>query len=82
MKKNSSIGLEMLPPHPDTYIRTEQLAELTCMTQRFWEARRISGDTPPYVCISKRCVLYKWGDVLEWLEKRKINNTAQSTVQK
>lgn len=67
----------MIPPHPDMYIRTEQLVELTGMTKRFWEARRISGDTPPYVCISKRAIRYRWGDVIEWLEKRKINNTAQ-----
>lgn len=67
----------MIPPHPDIYLKTEQVATLTSMTKRFWEARRISGNTPPYIYLSRRCLVYRWGDVVEWLEKQKINNTVQ-----
>lgn len=59
------------------YLTTKDLEKITTLKVRFWECRRISGDGPPYISISKRAVRYKWGDVLEWLEKRKINNTAQ-----
>jgi predicted DNA-binding transcriptional regulator AlpA len=63
-------------PHPDQLVSSQDLSELTQLSQRFWEARRISGDTPPYIRISKRAVRYRWGDVVEWLNKRMRNNTA------
>ncbi len=63
-------------PHSEQFVSTEDLETYTHLTKRFWEARRISGDSPPYICISKRAVRYRWGDVVEWLNKRMRNNTA------
>jgi predicted DNA-binding transcriptional regulator AlpA len=63
-------------PHPDQLVSTRQLFNYTELTVRFWERRRMSGDTPPYIYISKRAVRYRWGDVVEWLNKRMRNNTA------
>jgi predicted DNA-binding transcriptional regulator AlpA len=63
-------------PHPDQLISTYDLEQYTDLKPRFWEARRISGDTPPYIYISKRAVRYRWGDVQEWLNSKKRHNTA------
>lgn len=63
-------------PHPDQLIDTDDLARFTKTKTRCWEARRMSGDTPPYIYISKRAVRYRWGDVLAWLNDKKRNNTA------
>lgn len=65
-------------PHAEQFVSTEDLEKHTHLTKRFWEARRISGDTPPYVCISKRAVRYRWGDVVDWLNKKMCNNTADA----
>lgn len=56
--------------HPDQYVGTEELAKLTGLTKRFWEARRMSGDSPPFIRISKSTVRYRWGDVQEWLRSK------------
>lgn len=63
-------------PHPDQLLSTEELERYTGLSKRFWEARRISGDGPPYISISKRAVRYRWGDVWDWLQKRRRNNTS------
>lgn len=62
--------------YKDELISTEELVNLTHLSKRFWESRRISGDTPPYIRISRRCVRYRWRDVEEWLENKKVKNTS------
>lgn len=63
-------------PHPDELVSTEELHKLTGFSKRFWESRRISGDTPPFLRISARAVRYRWGDVMQWLDTMKRNNTS------
>ena len=60
----------------DQLLSTEELAKHTSFTMRFWEARRINGDTPPYIALSKRAVRYRWGDVCAWLSKKMKTNTS------
>lgn len=60
--------LENLQNH--TLMTTEQLAEATGFKKRFWESRRLSGDSPPFIRISKSAVRYRWGDVQGWLQAR------------
>ncbi len=67
-------------PHPDQLVSTVDLQKLTDLSQRFWEARRISGDTPPYIRISGRAIRYRWKDVVEWLDNRKRLNTSDKGV--
>lgn len=65
-----------ITPALDQLVSTEELAKLTGFTTRFWEARRITGDTPQYISISKKAVRYRWGDVSDWLTKRIKTNTS------
>jgi predicted DNA-binding transcriptional regulator AlpA len=61
---------------PDQLLSTEELAKHTNFTRRFWESRRITGDSPPFITISKRAVRYRWGDVCQWLNSRVRTNTS------
>ncbi|MBY0463119.1 MAG: AlpA family transcriptional regulator [Alphaproteobacteria bacterium] len=63
-------------PHPSQFLSAKELEKFTGMTRRFWESRRITGDTPPFVRISPRAVRYRWSDVQEWLEKRLRTSTS------
>jgi predicted DNA-binding transcriptional regulator AlpA len=63
-------------PHLDELVSTEELEKLTSLSKRFWETRRISGDTPPFIRLSARAVRYRWGDVLQWLNTKKRLNTS------
>lgn len=60
----------------DTLLSTEELAKRTGFTTRFWEARRISGDTPPFIRFGCRAVRYRWNDVEKWLEDRIYTSTS------
>lgn len=46
-------------------------------TPEFW---RMRGDGPPYYRPGGKKCLYKWGDVLDWLEKSRVENTAQEAA--
>lgn len=63
-------------PHQDQLLTTKELEKFTTLTTRFWEHRRLSGDTPPFIRISDKCVRYLWGDVCKWLENKKRNSTS------
>jgi hypothetical protein len=65
-------------PHADQYLKTGDLEKYTPYKKRFWEARRISGDSPPFIRISSRAVLYRWGDVVSWLEGRTRKSTSDN----
>jgi predicted DNA-binding transcriptional regulator AlpA len=63
-------------PHPNQFLSAKDLERFTGMTQRFWESRRMTGDTPPFIRLSAKAVRYRWGDVQEWLEKRLRTSTS------
>ena len=63
-------------PHPEEMVTTKELQQLTKLTPRFWESRRLSGDTPPFIRLSAKAVRYRWGDVQQWLEKRIRTSTS------
>ena len=59
------------------YVNTKELAERTGFTKRFWENRRITGDTPPYFELGHRAIRYKWADVEKWMNERLKRNTSE-----
>jgi len=63
-------------PHASQLLSSKDLEKFTGLTQRFWESRRLTGDTPPFVRLSPRAIRYRWGDVQEWLEKRLRTSTS------
>ncbi len=60
----------------DELLTTTELAKRTSLTRRFWENRRITGETPPYIQIGDRAVRYKWSDVQSWLDKQTKSSTS------
>lgn len=63
---------------PEEIIDTKLAAKRIDTTPRFLEQRRITGDGPVYFAYSKRCVRYKWGDIVHWLEQRKRRHTSDN----
>lgn len=57
-------------------LTTEQVAKRTGLTPRFWESRRLSGDTPPFIRLGHRVVRYRWNDVEKWLAARVCTSTS------
>lgn len=57
---------------PDQLLTTEEVAQLTTLSVGFFEIGRSAGqrDMPPYHKVGRR-VLYRRGDIMEWLEKRR-----------
>lgn len=57
---------------PDQLLTTEEVAQLTTLSVGFFEIGRSDGNSnlPPYHKVGRR-VLYRRGDILEWLEKRR-----------
>lgn len=63
-------------PHPNQFLSSKELEKFTGLTSRFWESRRITGDSPPFVRLSAKAVRYRWGDVAQWLEQRLRKSTS------
>ena len=61
-------------------LTTSEVANRTNFSRRFWENRRITGDTPIYIQVSKRAVRYRWSDVQSWLDNKLKNNTSSKGV--
>lgn len=52
------------------YMRTEELAAYTGLSERFWHDLRWGGGGPPYVKPSKKIVLYRRTDVDAWMASK------------
>lgn len=68
-------------PHQDQILSSKELEQLTGLKRRFWESRRIKGDSPPFIRISDKCIRYRWGDVLQWFEQRMRKSTSDQGVE-
>jgi hypothetical protein len=66
-----------LPTHPDTLLTSVELARVLKVNDRLPEVWRSSGTGPAYMRAGGRRILYKWGDVLEWLATRRFSSTAE-----
>lgn len=53
-------------PLPRLLLTEEEAARTIGFTARFLQARRLSGDGPPFVRISARAVRYRPEDIDEW----------------
>jgi hypothetical protein len=66
------------PPFTGTFLTTPEAAEflrLSTVTLARW---RISGDGPPFLKFSRRCV-YRRRDLLRWARKQLRTSTSQAT---
>ena len=59
----------------DELIDTKGLAQRSGLSASYWNKRRVSGDTPPYLKCGGR-VLYRISDVEAWLQSKRRTSTS------
>lgn len=55
----------------DDFLTTDELANALRVSPRTPEGWRSIGDGPPWTRAGGRRVLYRWGDIIKWLEDRR-----------
>lgn len=53
------------------FIDAKELSKRTGLGKRHIEKMRLTGTGPIYMKVSSRKVIYKWDDVIQWLESKK-----------
>jgi predicted DNA-binding transcriptional regulator AlpA len=53
------------------YVDDRELAARTPIARITWQTWRSKGKGPPYYQVGRRC-LYRWTEVLAWLESLKV----------
>lgn len=71
------VAASPLPAHPDTLLTSVELARALKVNDRLPEVWRASGTGPAYMRAGSRRILYRWGDVLSWLNDRRFISTAE-----
>ena len=59
------------------YLKPEQASELICVSEKFLEKRRRTGDGPPFIRISRNLVRYEREKLEKWMQEQTYENTAQ-----
>jgi predicted DNA-binding transcriptional regulator AlpA len=73
----SSTTLTAVGRHPDELLTSVELARVLKVSDRAPENWRQNGDGPPYIRAGGRRILYRWSDVLEWLDQRRYSSTSE-----
>jgi hypothetical protein len=63
--------------HPDDLLTSSELAGSLKISERTPENWRLNGAGPPFIRVGGRRVLYRWRDVLEYLEARRFSSTTE-----
>lgn len=63
---------------PASLLTEAEAAKLLKFTPRFLQARRVRGDSPPFVRISSRAIRYRRSDLVAWIEERVRTSTSDS----
>jgi hypothetical protein len=66
--------------HPDDLLTSRQLADVLHVSHRTPEVWRANGSGPPYNRPGGKVCLYRWGDVVAWLERSKATSTAEEAA--
>lgn len=66
------------PIATDTLLTTKMLADKILVSSRTLEGWRVKGGGPKFTKVGMFRIAYQWGDVLDWLESRKVNSTSES----
>lgn len=61
----------------DALLSPQEAADYLNLTTRFLEGRRRSGNSPPWIALSQKCVRYRPSDLIEWVESH-THNPAQA----
>jgi len=63
--------------HPDDLLTSSEFAAEIHSSPRTVESWRLRGAGPPFIRIGGRRVLYRWRDVLRYLEGRRFSSTSE-----
>ena len=63
---------------PAALLTEADAAALLKFKPRFLQARRVSGDGPPFIRISSRAIRYRRSDLIAWIEDRIRTSTSDT----
>lgn len=66
------------PNDPNRLMDETEAADLLCYSVRALQNWRYRGGGPKFIKISARSVRYTYGDVMEWINQRRVANTSQA----
>lgn len=64
--------------NPNRLMDETEAAELLCYSVRALQNWRYRGGGPKFIKISARSVRYAYGDVMDWIDQRRVANTSQT----
>jgi predicted DNA-binding transcriptional regulator AlpA len=67
------------PQYADALMSTQETAEMTGLSERTLERKRLDGTGPRFVKLGRR-TLYRRGDVLAWVQANTHDSTSAATV--
>jgi len=73
-------GASGLPPPRTEYLKLPELALLMRCSARTIQRLLETGEGPPVIRISERRMIFRVGDVIEWLEKRRCSRRAHNQL--
>ena len=65
-----------------TQINQREVAQLLGVSERTLEKWRRTGDGPPYIAISRRCIRYRLADLRDWQDQHVRRSTAEATSER
>jgi hypothetical protein len=63
------------PAADPVYVDDRELERRTPIRRITWQTWRRQGSGPPFYKIGRRCV-YRWAEVVTWLESHRVGGTA------
>mgnify|MGYP001348958342 CR=1 FL=1 len=62
----------------DTLLTTNEAADYLRVSPRTMEDWRRTGAGPVYVSLARNCVRYRFGDLAQWIARRRVRHTLQA----
>lgn len=62
----------------DTLLTTNEAADYLRVSPRTMEDWRRTGAGPVYVSLARNCVRYRFGDLVQWITRRRVRHTLQT----
>jgi hypothetical protein len=61
----------------DDLLTSSELAGALKISERTPENWRLRGEGPPFIRVGRRRVVYRWGDVVQYLHGRRFSSTSE-----
>ncbi|MGH7487469.1 MAG: helix-turn-helix transcriptional regulator [bacterium] len=65
---------------PDKLLTTDEAAAYLRVSPRTMEDWRRTGSGPLYIPLARNCVRYRFGDLTQWIIRRRVRHTLQPTA--